>query len=46
MEKVVAWAIGILVALVVIGFMWAQLGPGNEGSLTNSTLKKIFSLGP
>ena len=46
MNKIVAWALGVLVLLVLIGFIYYGLGPGTEGSLTNRTLAEIFSIAP
>jgi hypothetical protein len=44
MQKVVMWALAVLVALAIIGFMYAQLAPGTEGSLTNETIGQILKI--
>lgn len=43
MQKVVAWALAILVTLAILMFMFSQLAPGSEGSLTNSTLETLLN---
>lgn len=39
MDKIVVWAIGVLVLLVILGFVIAQLAPGTEGSLMSKALE-------
>lgn len=41
MDKLVLWALGALVLLVILGFMIAQLSPATEGSLTSRVLEAL-----
>lgn len=40
-SKLVAWAIGIVLALVLIIFVWSTFAPGEEGSLVSQIIDAL-----